>query len=246
MQPSYLVSIKHVKLSSDSVYSFIDQLKECRKQKMAKKNRWCTVARSFTWKAINITYCPLQTSSVIAARVTSSVVSARSTSTPLTFYSIFTASRPPLPPVGAFPLPVIRWPTWTACEYITATSGGRWRCDDRTSAVTTWRWVLSASLGLEHSCSFRITPSPTPSISGCRSPPLNRMEFSYLRASRTVRRFLCAELYRSATVSAVVILNVLNLNSPCFYLCQMTWTYDREVRVRFRAGHRFCWPLASY
>ena len=140
----------------------------------------------------------LQTSSLIAQCVTLSAVSARSTSTASTFYGIFTASQPPLPPLKAFP--VLCYPTQTTCEYFTAMSDGRCRCDDRSSAVTTWHWALSAWHGPERTFRFRISPSPTPSISGCHSPPSNRTEFSYLPASRRVLPLLLAGLYRFATV----------------------------------------------
>jgi len=149
---------------------------------------------------VNATYCWLQTSSLTAQCVTLSVAFARSTSTASTFYNVFTTSQPSPPPIQPLPTPVICWPTWTTCKWFTATPGRRCRCNNQSSDVIAWRWALSAWLGLEHSYSFRIRPSPTPSISVCRSPPSNRMESSCLRASRTVRRLLLMELYRSVTV----------------------------------------------
>ena len=140
-------------------------------------------------------FCLLQSSSLVEKCETLLVACARSMSTMSIFYSAFTANPPPWPPMKTFPIPAISRPTWNTCASFTATSGRR---DNQTSAVTTLRWALFASLGLEQSSSCRIRPFPTRSISECRSPPSNRMEFSYLRASRTGCRLLLMEFYRSA------------------------------------------------
>lgn len=139
--------------------------------------------------------------------VISLAASALSTSTVSTFCSVFATSQPSQapPPSELFPVPVIRHRTSTACKLYTATSELLWLCSASASAAIVSRWAPFVSLGLEQSFnSNTATPSTTPSISGCRSSPSNRMEFSWIQVPTTVLvAFYKSVLFFSSTVTGL-------------------------------------------